>query len=149
MIVTTALVDVVYQLTLLGHCALHGWAEGLAVRGAAGVVGAEVVGPGGSYALCTTQSGRVVTTIRSDGRLGSLPTEWSFYQKAPSLPLTKTSIRPLQVTAAGDEVSYPPRDSQPDQPFCQYLCHRARSVPPTKTSRRPEPHELTAGPVPG
>ena len=72
-----------------------------------------------------------------------------FSQRAPSLPRTTTSITPLLgEVAAGDEVSIPLRDCQPDHDVPVYhLCQRAPSVPRTKTSRR-LPCAEAAGDVP-
>ena len=70
---------------------------------------------------------------------------------APSGPRTKTSMTPLDGdVAAGDDVRIPPREFQLDHDVAvSYdLCHIAASVSRAKTSRRPEPHEQAAGPVP-
>ena len=59
----------------------------------------------------------------------------------------KTSIRLLsQDTAAGADVSIPPRNSQSCQLLpSNHLCHSAFSPPLTNTSSLPEPHDETAG----
>jgi uncharacterized membrane protein YagU involved in acid resistance len=69
------------------------------------------------------------------------PFKVSIPQRLPSVPRTKTFIGGLVsvslAVAAGDEVRYPPRGSQLDHmPPTYHLCHRALSVPTTKTSRR-------------
>ena len=72
-------------------------------------------------------------------------------QMAPSVPRTKTSIRllPGAVAAAADDVSFPPSGCQPDQDVPVYHFHHSwPSVPCTKRSRRPAPHEQTDGAVP-
>src|SRR5665647_1832395 len=67
-----------------------------------------------------------------------------------SVPRTKTSMYPAdRDTAAGDEASFPLRDCQPDHDEPVHVFwYRTPSVPCTKTSRRPVPHEQAAGPVP-
>src|SRR5665811_2146226 len=67
-----------------------------------------------------------------------------------SVPRTKTPITPLaRDVAAGDEASSPLRDFQPDHDEPVHVFwYRTPSVPCTKTSRRPAPHEQAAGPVP-
>ena len=69
----------------------------------------------------------------------------------PLGPRTYTSIVALcgHTAAAGDEVRDNPLTfSQPDHELPEYhLCHSPLSVPCTKTSRRPEPHEQAPGAV--
>ena len=66
------------------------------------------------------------------------------------MPRTKTSVTPKAGdVAAGDEVADPPRDCQLDHPpvLVYVFWYTAPLVPSTKTSRRPPPHDATAGPV--
>src|ERR1700680_1739670 len=74
-------------------------------------------------------------------------------QRALSVPIAKTSIRPgAQLTAVGSDAICPPSELHPVQPpfaWSYVLRQSAPSAPLAKTSRWPAPQLLTSGPDAG